>query len=314
MPSRLSVASFERVSYTYPPSKVPALRDFDLRVPQSASLALLGPNGAGKTTMLRLLCGLLGDHFLGKISIAEPLRNSKGFLLASRAGILLESPGIYPRLTVEEYLMFFGKFYAVKDLDARIKFLADRLEFSLLDRKMGTLSPGNRQKVQIIRAFLHRPSFLILDEPVANLDPVSRKKVWNLLEDWKKEEGGTAIICSHILKEIEEWATHYAIIHEGHVVECMEMENLCKESAWVTITLHQKIEEIPFSIREFYDLSHLCLKNERVITYHCDFPETKNPFVVRELCAAGCEVVSVIVHRKSLEEAYQKSIDKVCAH
>jgi ABC-type multidrug transport system ATPase subunit len=84
---------------------------------------------------------------------------------------------------------------------------------------MSALSLGNRQKVQLLRAMAPSPRLLILDEPVANLDPISRETVWALLADWRKQEGGTAIVCSHILAEMEEEATDYAIIDRGHVLK-----------------------------------------------------------------------------------------------
>ena len=80
------------------------------------------------------------------------------------------------------------------------------------------MSLGNKQKLQIARALVHRPKILILDEPVANLDPESREQVWNYIGDWRKELGGTAIVCSHILAEMETEATDYAIIDKGVVL------------------------------------------------------------------------------------------------
>jgi ABC-2 type transport system ATP-binding protein len=73
--------------------------------------------------------------------------------------------------------------------------------------------------VQIVRALLHSPKLLILDEPVANLDPISRDTVWQLLDEWRKEENGTAIVCSHVLAEMDQWATDYAIIDGGRVLK-----------------------------------------------------------------------------------------------
>jgi ABC-2 type transport system ATP-binding protein len=84
--------------------------------------------------------------------------------------------------------------------------------------KLSQLSLGNKQKLQLARALVHRPKVLILDEPVANLDPKSREQVWNYIGTWRRELGGTAIVCSHILAEMEAEATHYAIIDKGVVL------------------------------------------------------------------------------------------------
>ena len=215
----------ENVSFRYPKSDVDALSTVSLEIPQGSFFALLGPNGAGKTTLLRLLCGRFAE-FSGKVELAETVRGEKGFLDPLACGILLENPGIYPKLSIAEYVDYFVGFYAARipswnDAQARerIAELARKLEIPALDTRMSALSLGNRQKVQLLRAMAPSPRLLILDEPVANLDPISRETVWALLADWRKQEGGTAIVCSHILAEMEEEATDYAIIDRGHVLK-----------------------------------------------------------------------------------------------
>ena len=203
-----------------------ALSNFSLDIPQGSFFALIGPNGAGKTTLLRLLCGRLGS-FDGSLKIDGEIRNEAGFLNAKNYGVLLENPGIYPKLTIEEYLKFFTSFYDLGEgawleggtVFKRCETLADRLDLPSLDTRMEALSLGNRQKVQIIRAMLHNPKLLILDEPVANLDPISRETVWALINEWRSENQGTAIVCSHVLAEMDKWATDYAIIDHGHVLK-----------------------------------------------------------------------------------------------
>ena len=214
------------VTFRYPKSSSDALANISLRIPQGSFFALIGPNGAGKTTLLRLLCGRLGA-FKGSVKIDESLRNSAGFLNSEKYGVLLENPGVYPKLSIKEYLQYFSGFYgyganAWNENDAisrRCSFFAERLNLPSLDKRMETLSLGNRQKVQILRALLHSPKLLILDEPVANLDPISRETVWQLLDEWRTQEQGTAIVCSHVLAEMDQWATDYAIIDCGRVLK-----------------------------------------------------------------------------------------------
>ena len=215
----------ENVSFRYPKSDVEALSSVSLEIPQGSFFALLGPNGAGKTTLLRLLCGRFAK-FSGSLEFAADVRGTNGFLNPLACGILLENPGIYPKLSIAEYVDYFVGFYAAQNASwneqsasARIKSLAEKLELPRLDTKMGKLSLGNRQKVQLLRAMASNPRLLILDEPVANLDPISRETVWNLIADWRRNEGGTAIVCSHILAEMENEATDYAIIDRGRVLK-----------------------------------------------------------------------------------------------
>jgi ABC-2 type transport system ATP-binding protein len=238
------------ISFTYPGAPAKALASVNLEIPEGSFFALLGPNGAGKTTLLRLLCGRFAK-FSGSLEIAENLRGKNGFLDAKACGILLENPGIYPKLSIAEYVDYFVGFYAACDLKwnevaarERIVTLAKKLELPNLETRMGKLSLGNRQKVQLLRAMAPSPKLLILDEPVANLDPMARETVWSLLADWRKDEGGTAIVCSHILAEMEEEATDYAIIDRGQVLKSGRVADLAGESATFKVDSSASLERI----------------------------------------------------------------------
>ena len=242
----------ENVSFRYPKSGVDALSGVSLEIPRGSFFALLGPNGAGKTTLLRLLCGRFAK-FSGTIELAGDVRVSKthsgakgaagsdsrgSFLDPLACGILLENPGVYPKLSINEYVDYFVGFYAARIPEwneqaarERIARLAKSLELPPLDTRMGKLSLGNRQKVQLLRAMAPAPRLLILDEPVANLDPMSRETVWKLIADWRRQEGGTAIVCSHILAEMEEEATDFAIIDRGHVLKSGRVADIASETA-----------------------------------------------------------------------------------
>jgi ABC-2 type transport system ATP-binding protein len=216
MPNLVSVKA---LSYKYPKSSDFALEGVSLEIEEGSFFALLGPNGAGKTTLLRLLCGRLADY-TGALDVAATYRNEKGFLDSREYGVLLENPGVYPRLTVAEYLCYFAGFYGVERNEAlsRSEDVLDKISGPALNMKLSQLSLGNKQKLQLARALVHRPKILILDEPVANLDPESRERVWNYIGTWRRDLGGTAIVCSHILAEMEAEATHYAIIDKGVVL------------------------------------------------------------------------------------------------
>ncbi len=223
-PQRPLIA-LDAVTFRYPKSETDALSGVSLEIPQGSFFALLGPNGAGKTTLLRLLCGRF-SKFSGTLNVSVDVRGENGFLDPLACGILLENPGIYPKLSIAEYIDYFVGFFAARSVSwneavvrERIASLAKKLDLPSLETRMSALSLGNRQKVQLLRAMAPKPRLLILDEPVANLDPVSRETVWSLLADWRKEEGGTAIVCSHILAEMEEEATDFAIIDRGQVLK-----------------------------------------------------------------------------------------------
>lgn len=228
--------ALDAVMFRYPKSETDALSGVSLEIPQGSFFALLGPNGAGKTTLLRLLCGRF-SRFSGTLNVSVDVRGENGFLDPLACGILLENPGIYPKLSIAEYIDYFVGFYAARSVSwneavvrERIASLAKKLDLPSLETRMSALSLGNRQKVQLLRAMAPKPRLLILDEPVANLDPVSRETVWSLLADWRKEEGGTAIVCSHILAEMEEEATDFAIIDRGLVLKSGRVADLADDA------------------------------------------------------------------------------------
>jgi ABC-2 type transport system ATP-binding protein len=238
------------ISFTYPGAQAKALASVILEIPEGSFFALLGPNGAGKTTFLRLLCGRF-SKFSGSLEIADGLRGKNGFLDPCACGILLENPGIYPKLSIAEYVDYFVGFYAARNPEwnesaarERIASLVKKLELPNFETSMGKLSLGNRQKVQLLRAMAPSPRLLILDEPVANLDPMAREAVWSLLADWRKNEGGTAIVCSHILAEMEEEATDYAIIDRGQLLKSGRVADLAGESATFKVDSAASLEQI----------------------------------------------------------------------
>lgn len=216
----MTAIRLENVSFRYPGATAEALYQVNLEILEGSFFALLGPNGAGKTTLLRLLCGRLGNYS-GRIHIAESFRGGEGFLDSRAYGILLENPGVYPKLSIEEYVRYFAEFYGVErgDFRNRLDVLSESLDLPALSTKLAALSLGNRQKVQLLRAMIHNPKLLILDEPVANLDPISRESVWRMIADWRRQDGGTAIVCSHILAEMEQEATDFAIVDKGKVLK-----------------------------------------------------------------------------------------------
>ncbi len=244
----MTAIKLDKVSFRYPGVSKWALSQVSLEIPQGSFYALLGPNGAGKTTLLRLLCGRF-SCFSGDLRIADPYRAKNGFLDPESYGVLLENPGIYPKLSIQEYVEYFLGFYGFgnsayrKKCNTRelIELFAKKLELPDLSTKMSALSLGNRQKVQLLRAMIHKPKLLILDEPVANLDPVSREAVWHLISEWRKQDGGTAVVCSHILAEMETEATDYAIIDGGSVLKQGRVSELAENQNSLQLELPKNL-------------------------------------------------------------------------
>lgn len=310
-----ALVKLESVTFRYPKSGAEALSRVSLQIPKGSFFALLGPNGAGKTTLMRLLCGRLG-HFEGTVSID----GIPGFLKAADFGILLENPGVYPKLSIEEYLSYFAGFYGMGEgacmrggeARARVENFAARLDLPALTSRMSTLSLGNRQKVQILRALVHSPKILILDEPVANLDPSAREAVWKLIAEWREREGGTAIVCSHILAEMESEATDYAIIDRGRVLKSGKVEFAHAVELDGVADLNRNVE-----FDGVADLN-LAVNLNRAVNLDCAGSEFSLKLasrataeqVAKALASAGIDVAAVKIRGLSLSDIYRETIKR----
>lgn len=211
-------------------NKVQALSGFNLQIPTGALFVLLGSNGAGKTTLMRCITGLV-EPTAGTLSIfgssidSKEARPSNRENLA-RLGVLIENPGVYNRMDARAYLMFFGAFYPIQNLEDRIKTLCGDLGLVLDNKPVAKLSQGNRQKLQLIRSLLHRPDFLLWDEPTDHLDPVSQKQILQYLRHYLGETGATALIATHRLEQMESVASHFGFIAQGKLVRMGDREEI----------------------------------------------------------------------------------------
>ncbi len=201
------------------------LDGINLRVAEGEVFGCLGPNGAGKTTTMRVILGLLqpttGEALLwGKQASDSPD-------VRQRVGVLLESDGLYPRLTAYDNLDYYAQLYAVPDRKARISGL---LEFSGLTARAGdrtgTFSRGMRRKLGLARALLHSPELLMLDEPSAGLDPEAQKVVRDLIISLSHDSKITVFLSSHDLDEVQRICGRVAILQRGRIRVCDTLKAL----------------------------------------------------------------------------------------
>jgi len=213
---------------------LPALCGISLQVKPGEAVALLGTNGAGKTTLLRILATLLlptsGSAVVAGFDAArEPaaVRRHLGYHAGS-------DPGFYARLTGGENLRFFGRLNHLSNsfLRARIPALVDRFELgSTLDRQVRTLSSGTIQRLSLVRAILHQPKVLLLDEPTRSLDALAAADFRRFLKSEVLARQGTSLLfASHTLPEIEFLADRVAILKEGNLVAIDTPEALRSKS------------------------------------------------------------------------------------
>jgi ABC-2 type transport system ATP-binding protein len=200
-----------------------AVDGVSLRVERGEIYGFLGLNGAGKTTTIRMLLGMVRPTAGTAQLLGERAHAGAGYLWA-RVGSMVETPHAYPELTVRENLEVFRRLRRVADPKV-VKRTMERLALGpYADRRAGTLSLGNAQRLGLAKALLHEPELLILDEPANGLDPAGVVEIRELLEDLAAKRGTTVFMSSHILSEVARLATRIGIIHEGRLIEELDAE------------------------------------------------------------------------------------------
>ncbi len=188
--------------------------DLDLEIRPGEIFGFLGPNGSGKTTTMRMLVGLsrptAGDARVLGLDIQR-----QSLELRRRVGFLAGDFGLYPKLTGRTMLDYVARLHGGVD-PAQITALAERFD-AQLDRPVEDLSTGNRQKIGLVQAFMHEPELLILDEPIAGLDPLVQKHFHELLAE-VRADGRTVFLSSHTLSEVDRVADRIAILRAGRLV------------------------------------------------------------------------------------------------
>ena len=286
-----------------------AVYNLNLSVPAGSLLALLGPNGAGKTTTVRMLSSILqptsGSAIVNGFDVvtqAEQVRRS--------IGMLTEQPGLYLRMTGLEYLQFYGRLYGLKDdkikktgVDLFHRFAMPGAE----NRRLGEYSKGMRQKVGLIRAMMHDPAVLLLDEPTSAMDPHSAKIVRDAILELRDDER-TVILCTHNLSEAELLADSIAIIKKGTIVASGTTKQL-KDQLLGQPQLEVMVDKpLNGQVSELAGLVQVEWSYDNRIRYRTPNPSVTNPQLVRKLDSLGLGVISLQEITQSLEEVYLRVV------
>lgn len=221
-----------------------AVDGLDFTIAKGEIFGLIGQNGAGKTTTFRMILDLQ-EVTTGEITWDGQLVS---MLNRDVLGYLPEERGIFPQMKVEEQLLFFGKLRGMQQphLQREIDFWLTR--FQLEERrhdKAETLSKGNQQKVQLIASFLHRPQFLILDEPFSGLDPVNMELLKKAII-YLKQDGMTILFSSHQMDHVEELCDHLCLLKRGRMLFSGSLLDLKKQYGKTSLTVRttRTIEEL----------------------------------------------------------------------
>lgn len=197
---------------------VKAVKDLSFCVREGELFAFLGVNGAGKSTTINIMCGQLakdsGSVFIDSDDIDKKLNTVKG-----KIGVVFQNSVLDKALSVKDNLESRAALYGIcgAEFRSRLSELAELLDFKdLLRRTVGKLSGGQRRRIDIARALLHRPKLLILDEPTTGLDPQTRKLLWTVVNDLRKKENMTVFLTTHYMEEAAE-ADYVVIIDSGRI-------------------------------------------------------------------------------------------------
>ncbi len=204
---------------------VTAVDGVSLRVAPGEIYAFLGLNGAGKTTTIRMLLGMIKPTAGEAYVLGTRIRVGERKPWQS-VGYLVETADAYPELSVRENLEAARRLRPGTEPQA-VEHVIERLGLATYaDRRAGTLSLGNKQRLGVAKALLHNPKLLLLDEPANGLDPAGIVEIRNLLLDLTHEQGATVFMSSHILAEVSRLATRIGIIHRGRLIQELDVDAL----------------------------------------------------------------------------------------
>ncbi len=282
-----------------------AVESLDLDVREGELVALLGPNGAGKTTTVRILSGLIAPTS-GEAKVGGYRIGAESHQVRRIVGLLTETPGLYEKLSAVANLEFFGRLYDVPpaDLRARMRRYLELLGlWERRDEAVGGYSRGMKQKLAIVRALLHDPRVIFLDEPANGLDPESARTVREFITELRRA-GRTILLCTHNLDEADRLCDRVAIV-KGRLIDIGTPAELRRRlyGHHVRVELRNPFPALAEAARDLPFVRGARYEDHSLVVELADPPE-ETPALVRALVGAGAEIQSVGEVRASLEEVY----------
>tara|TARA_B100001750_G_scaffold242899_1_gene257127 strand:+ start:328 stop:1233 length:906 start_codon:yes stop_codon:yes gene_type:complete len=267
--------------------------DLNLEVLQGEILGYLGPNGAGKTTTMRILMDFIRASE-GTAQIFGMDSHKDSLNIRRNIGYLSTSPVLYENLTGREFLTYCMN---IKGQDETTPFieLAERLNCDL-DKKIDTLSHGNKQKIAIIRALAHKPQLVIMDEPTTGLDPLVQNEFESIIRGMAAD-GCTILFSSHVLSEVENICDRIAIIGNGQLITMEDVSDLkSKQTRILTVTFADNVEAQTFG-------SIPGIKNVDIVNNQLSF-EISGPIDSIIKAIAKYKVLDIKIDEPDLEEIF----------
>ena len=215
--------------------KQSVIKNISFNVKKNSIVGILGKNGAGKTTLLGMLLGLItptkGDIFI----LGKNLKLNKKEILSE---INFQSPyvDLPKKMTVEQNLSFYSRLYGVKNFNTVIENLVDDLKIrNLVKKNYGSLSAGQKTKINLCKALLNKPKLLLLDEPTASLDPETSIFIRNYLLEYQKKNSSSILITSHNLDEVQAMCSNIILLKSGEIVSEGNIKQILKNYNYKTL-------------------------------------------------------------------------------
>ena len=287
---------------------VEAVRGVDLDVEPGTIVAVLGPNGAGKTTTLRMLATLLrptgGTATIGGYDLL-----TQQVAVRRCIGYVAQSSGTVGERRVSEEIELQARLHGLSKVEARrrVPEVAARLDLAGLERRLcGTLSGGQRRRVDLALGLVHAPGLVFLDEPTAGLDPQSRAHLWEYIRSIRAEEGVAVLLTTHYLEEADSLADRVVVIDHGLVVAEGSPQQLKTAVSHDLVSVSVAPGQVPAATRIASRLPGLLGLDllESGVRLEVHDGDLAVPVALRALSVAGVDVTGVHVHHPSLDDVF----------
>jgi ABC-2 type transport system ATP-binding protein len=282
-----------------------AVDDASFTVEAGSVLAVLGPNGAGKTTTVRMLTSILKPT-AGRARVAGYDVVTQPAEVRANVGVLTEQHGLYERMKAIDYLDFFGRVYRLSTTERRQRAVELLERFGLSDatnKRLGEYSKGMKQKLALVRAMLHNPPVLLLDEPTSAMDPQSAKLVRDALVELQRDKR-TIIITTHNLTEAQILADRIAVIRRGRIIANGTFADLSQRFVGNPMMEIEFVQPLNGVAKELSGMVEIVDCGERTLRYRTPDPVATNPAILRRMASHGVDVVTLSEVRQSLEAVY----------
>ena len=293
---------------TYP--EVEAVKSVTLNVQAGEVYGFLGPNGAGKSTTMAMLLGLVKPTS-GQLSLFGTSLENDYFAIKNAIGVVGENPYFFDEMTAWEFLSFHADIFMIESKENRINELMENVGLrQYANIRPSEYSRGMRQKLSFVRALLHNPDLLMLDEPVSGLDPHGIRQIRGLIEEQKKS-GTTIFISSHILSEIERTADRIAIMHKGKLLVEDNLDGL-RYSVDQSVRVNVEVSNVPETLSGVLsDIPHIVDHNidGQHIEIRLDATSDHRAELSSAITASGATIIGMETRKASLEETFMTFTD-----